>query len=296
MQFNVNKIVPEMNFYVYGTSYVGKPKSNTAMYITKKIERLLQNTDIFFECLIFAESNIDIPSKIFEKNAVVLVDNPQLEFAKFANQFAFERFEIEKKIRYKMMDTGYWISDDSVVGENVYIEPGCVIGPDVRIGDNAVILAGSVIRRAIIGNNFYANEHVAIGTNGFTIAEDEEGNQIRIPTLGKVMIGNNVEIGAHDNISCGSCEDTIIEDNVKIDALVHIGHDAYLHKNVRITAGGIIGGFDTLGEHAYVGINAVLRNRINIGERAVIGMGATVTKSIESNITVIGNPAREMKK
>lgn len=296
MQFNVNKIVPGMNFCVYGTSYVGNPKPNTAMYITKKIEHLLQNTTAFFNCLIFAESNIDIPSEIIENNAVLLVNNPQLEYAKFANLFASERFEIEKKIRYKMMDSGYWISEDCVIGENVYIEPGCVIGPDVKIGNNAVILAGSVIRRASIGNEFYANEHVAIGTNGFTIAEDEKGNQMRIPTLGKVMIGNNVEVGAHDNISCGSCGDTIIEDNVKIDALVHIGHDAYLHKNVRITAGGIIGGFDTLGEHAYVGINAVLRNRINIGERAVIGMGATVTKSVESNITVIGNPAREMKK
>lgn len=296
MQFDISRIVPEMNFYIYGTSYVGNPKSNTAMYITKKIEHLLSNTDSFSNCLIFAESNISIPPEIINKNAVVITENPQLEYAKFANQFASERFEKEKKIKFELTDSGYWISEDSIIGENVYIEPGCIIGPEVTIGNNAVILAGSVIRRTTIGNNFYANEHATVGVNGFTMAENENGDLIRIPTLGKVIIGDNVEVGAHDNISCGSCGDTIIEDNVKIDALVHIGHDVYLHKNVRITAGGIIGGFDILAERAYVGINAVLRNRINIGARAVIGMGSTVTKSVEADITVAGNPAKILKK
>ena len=87
-----------------------------------------------------------------------------------------------------------------------------------------------ILEDAVIGDNFVACEDSTIGTNGFTMTEDESGNKFRIPTLGKVVIGNNaaVEIYSLTNISCGSAGNTIIEDNVKIDSLVHIGHDAYL--------------------------------------------------------------------
>ena len=77
---------------------------------------------------------------------------------------------------------------------------------------------------------------------------------------------------------------------------MYIGHDVHLHRNVDITAGGIIGGLDKLGEHSYVGINAVLRNRITVGANAIIGMGSTVTKSVEAGITVAGDPARLFEK
>ena len=296
MQFDVSKIVPEKHFFIDGASYIGAPKSNTAMYITKKVERLLGALDSVAECLIFAESNIEVPAEIMEKNAVVLTPNPQLDYARFAAQFAAERFEEEKKLKFRQTDDGYFISEDCEIGENAYIEPGCVIGPDVQIGKNAVILAGSVIRRSTIGDNFYANEHAVVGANGYTMADDENRDKLRIPTLGRVIIGDNVEIGAHDNVSCGSSGNTVIENNVKIDALVHIGHDVHLHRTVDITAGGIIGGFDELGEHSYVGINAVLRNRITVGANAVIGMGSTVTKSVEADVTVAGNPARLFEK
>ena len=143
---------------------------------------------------------------------------------------------------------------------------------------------------------FLCNEQAVIGANGFTMATDRNGNKLRIPTLGGVRIGNHVEVGAHDGISCGSSGNTIIEDYVKLDALVHIGHDVHLEKNVEITAGVIIGGFCTLGEEAYAGINSCLRNRRTIGSNVTIGMGTTVIRDIPANTTVVGNPARELKK
>ena len=117
--------------------------------------------------------------------------------------------------------------------KTAYIEPGCFIGHNVKIGDNARILYGSVIKNAVVGDNFLCNEYALIGANGFNMAEDLDGNKIRIPSLGYVIIGNNVEIGAYNNISCGSGGDTIIEDWVKIDAHVHLGHDVHLKKNYR---------------------------------------------------------------
>ena len=292
MKFDVSRIVPDRRFCVDGASYIGRPRSNTAMYITKKVEVLLSALDSVTECLIFAESGIVVPDVILERHAFHFSDKPQLSYARFAQQFADEREAEERKLEIRLAKGGYYLCEGSVIGADAVIEPGVFIGPDVRIGNNARILAGTVIRHTTIGDDFVANEFAVIGANGFTMAEDEEGNKIRIPTLGRVEIGNHVEIGAQNNVSCGSGGNTVIEDYVKLDALIHIGHDVHLRKNVEITAGVTVGGFTELGEHAYVGVNAVLRNRIRIGDNAVIGMGATVTKSVEANTTVAGNPAR----
>lgn len=296
MGFNVSRVVAGKSFDIVGLSYIGAPRSNTAMFISKKVEHLLMALEAVNKCLIFAERGINVSNFLAEKHAFHFSENPQLAYAKFAVQFAEERFAEEKLLRYTLTAGGYYVSEDVNIPDDAYIEPGCIIGPDVQIGKNAKILAGTIIRHSTIGNNFLANEYAVIGANGFTMAEDEDGNKLRIPTLGRVVIGNNVEVGTHDNISCGSGGDTVIEDYVKIDALVHLGHDVRLQKNVEITAGGIIGGFDNLGEYSYVGINAVLRNRINVGEKAIIGMGSTVTKSVDAGITVAGNPAKVFEK
>ena len=296
IKFNVSRIVEGKSFDIVGMSYIGVPRSNTAMFISKKVEHLLLELETVDKCLIFAEHGIEIPGFLAEKHAFHFSENPQLAYARFATQFAEERFAEEKTLKYRLTAGGYYVSEDVNIPDDAYIEPGCVIGPDVQIGENAKILAGTIVRHSTIGNNFLANENAVIGANGFTMAEDEAGNKLRIPTLGRVIIGNNVEVGTHDNISCGSGGDTVIEDYVKIDSLVHLGHDVFLQKNVEITAGGIIGGFDSLGEHSYVGINAVLRNRINVGEKAIIGMGSTVTKSVDAGIIVAGNPAKVFEK
>ena len=296
MEFNVSRIVKERDFPIYGMSYIGAPNSNTAMFISKKVERLLSALESVENCLVFAETGINVPDNIDTKHAFHFSDKPQLEYAKFATQFFEERNAEEAELSYSLTPGGYYVSETAKIGDNSFIEPGCLIGHGVTIGKNARILKGSVIRHAAIGDNFISNEYAVIGAFGFTMAEDDEGNKIRIPTLGGVEIGNNVEIGAHDNISCGSAGNTVIEDYVKIDALVHIGHDVHLGRNVEITAGGIIGGFDDLGEHSYIGINAVLRNRINIGDNTIVGMGSTVTKSFGPDITIAGNPAKLFEK
>lgn len=296
MKFDLSEFDSEKYNEIIGVSYIGKPRSNTAMFITLKVEELLSKLNDVENCLVFTENGIKIPNYIEKEHLFVLCDKPRLEYARFANLFAQKRIENEKRIKYVFSPKGFFLSEDSHVEPDAYIEPGCIIGPDVVIGRNAKILAGSVIRRTTIGDNFISNERAVVGANGFTITEDENGNKVRIPTLGRVVIGNNVEVGVSTNISCGSGDNTVIEDFVKIDALVHIGHDAHIHKNVEITAGGIIGGFDELDDNVYVGINATLRNRITIGNNAVIGMGSTVTKSVEEDVTVAGNPAKKFDK
>lgn len=292
ISFNVNRFSPDHSFDISGTSYIGAPRSNTAMFITRKVETLLNALSEVSECLVFAEEGISVSDELKKKHAFVFSGKPQLEYARFANQFAEERFKEEKKLKFILTSGGYYTSEDTIIPEDAYIEPGCVIGPDVQIGHNARILAGAIIRRSTIGDNFLANERCIVGANGFTMADDESGNKTRIPTLGRVIIGNNVEIGTLNNISCGSGGDTVIEDNVKTDSLVHIGHDVHLHKNVEVTAGVTFGGFVEANEGAYVGVGSVLRNRINLGDHCFIGMGSNVTKSVDANIVVAGNPAK----
>lgn len=296
IRYNVSCVVEGKFFDIIGMSYIGAPRSNTAMFITKKVEYLISALEAVDECLIFVENGISIAKKLNEKHAFYFCDNPQLAYARFANVFAKARFEEEKKLKFSLTSGNYYVSEDVTIPKDAYIEPGCVIGPDVQIGKNAKILAGAIIRRATIGDEFVANEHAVVGANGFTMTQDDDGNKIRIPTLGRVVIGDQVEIGVHNNISCGSGGDTILEDNVKLDALVHIGHDVHLHKSVEITAGATLGGFIDAGEGAYIGIGSVLRNRITLGENSFIGMGSNITKSVEANTVVAGNPAKPFNK
>lgn len=277
---------------IESVSYAGNPISNTAMYITKKVEHLLANLEKVDGCLVFAEENIEIPEELAAKHSFVKTKTPQRDYARYVNELADKKRARDDARNYTLTEGGYVIGENVTIGQNTLIEPGAFIGHDVVIGNNAVIKAGAKIRDTIAGDGFIACENCTVGTTGFTMADDEDGNKMRIPTLGKVVIGNNVEVGALSNISCGSAGNTVLEDNVKLDSLVHLGHDVFLGKNVEIPAGAILGGFCVLEEGAYVGVNATLRNRIHIGKNAFIGMGAVVTKSVEDGVTVVGNPAK----
>lgn len=296
MEISASQYSSKYSFAVTGASYIGAPRSNTAMFVTKKVGTLIQALQGVEDCLVFAEEGLEVPEELVKKHCFVFSTNPQCDYARFTESFFGEEERANSSIGYEVLSNGAHISKSASIGSNAVIEPEVVIGPGVVIGNNARIYAGAIVKNAIIGNNVIINEHAVIGANGFTMANDEEGNKIRIYSLGKVQIGNDVEIGAHDNVSRGSGGNTIIEDSVKIDALVHVGHDAHLHKNVEITAGAVIGGFVDAKEGAYVGINAVIRNRVVLGNNCFIGMGATVTKTVENGITVVGNPAKPFEK
>lgn len=289
MAFSVSEFSSGHAFEITCVSYAGKPLDNSAMYITKKVERLIDNLRGCKCCLVFVEESIEIPEDLELKNVFVKTPTPQKDYAQFVERMWQERKTADAKKKYTLTTEGYYIGEDVVIGEGTIIEPRCLIGHGVVIGKNALIKSGACIKNAVIGDNFIAGENCAIGTFGFTMADDENGNKIRIPTLGRVVIGNDVEVGALSDVPCGSAGDTILEDYVKIDALVHVGHDDHLYKNVEITAGAILGGFDNLYEGAYVGINATTRNRIDVGAHARVSMGAAATKSVSEGETVSGN-------
>lgn len=281
---------------INSVSYAGNPKDYTAMFITNKVSYLIENLRDHVGCLVFVETGMQIPRDILAKHEFIFSDYPQREYAKFAIELQHQRDCFEQSRRYSISPEGFFLGENARVGKDAYIEPTAIIGHDVVIGDNAVISAGTVIKNAIIGDNFIACAGCKIGMPGFTMAKDDFGNNIRIPTLGKVEIGDHVEVGVNTNISCGSGGNTIIEDYVKLDALVHVGHDVHIHKNAEIPAGVILGGYSDIGENVFIGINSAVRNRKSIGSNAYIGMGTVVNKNVDEGIIAVGNPVRKLEK
>lgn len=280
---------------ITGVSYIGAPKDHTAMYITTKVQRLLSGLENAAGCLIFAETGMDVPEALLLRHRFSFSDNPQLAYTEFAQQLADQQDAQDDARVYTLAPGGYYLGENVTIGQGAVIQPMALIGHGVTIGARARIGAGAKIFRAVIGDDFIAGPGCTIGTWGFTMARDEAGDNIRIPTLGMVRIGNRVEIGALTNVCCGSGADTVLEDCAKVDALVHLGHDVHLRKNTEIAAGVILGGYSDIGADTFAGINAAVRNRAVVGPHTTIGMGAVVTKALPEQSTVVGNPAKPMK-
>ncbi len=146
-----------------------------------------------------------------------------------------------------------------------------------------------------IGNNVKIKENAVIGTDGFGFERNEKDEFEKFPHYGKVIIGNDVHIGAFVTIDRGNLNDTIIGDGTKIDNHVHIGHNAQIGKHCLIVAGSVIGGSSIIGDYTELNMSVLIRPHIKIGTHCIIGMGSVVTKNIPNNSIVYGNPG-EVKK
>lgn len=150
----------------------------------------------------------------------------------------------------------------------------------------------SVINDCVeFGRNVVVYPYCVIGYEGFGFYNDVVGGLKNFPCHGKTILGDNVEVFSFVNIDRGTLDDTVIEENTKIDHHCHIAHNVQIGRNCIITAGTVIGGSSKIGDNVYIGINSTIRNWIKIGDNVTIGMGSVVTKDIKDGLTVYGNPA-----
>lgn len=149
--------------------------------------------------------------------------------------------------------------------------------------------------KIIIGDNCEIKPSAVLGNDGFGFEPDENGDLVFFPHFGNVVIEDNVRIGSHVCIDRGNMHDTIIKDGVKIDNLVHVGHNVTIGKNTLVVAGSVICGSVEIGENCFIGANSTIRQKLKIGNNVVIGMGAVVTKDIPDNEIWAGNPAKFLK-
>ena len=135
-----------------------------------------------------------------------------------------------------------------------------------------------------------------MGGSGFGFVKDDDGNKLRFPQIGGLIIGHHVEIGANTCIDRGALSDTEIGDYTKINNLCHIAHNNKIGRNVTITGCVNVSGSNIIDDRVWIAPNASIRGFIHIGEGSVVGMGAVATKDIPAGETWVGNPARKMEK
>lgn len=173
------------------------------------------------------------------------------------------------------------IHEGVTLGENVRIESGCVISFDVVIGDNTVLHPNVVIEHAtVIGSNCTIYAGVAIGTDGFGYERDGDA-YLKIPQIGNVIIGNDVDIGANATIDRGALLDTIIHDGVKLDNLVQVAHNVEIGKNTVISSFTGIAGSTKIGENCLIGGGVGIRDNIEIVSNVMITGRTFVSSSIK---------------
>ncbi len=202
-----------------------------------------------------------------------------------------------KETQYGFRGTGTFISSEVQIDESVYIGHNCTIIGNIRIGANTIIENNvSISNDVTMGTDCLIHSGVVIGADGFGFAFGEDGLPIKVEHFGGVTIGNRVEIGANTCIDRGTIDRTIIQDDVKIDNLVHIAHNVILKQGAVVVAGAIICGSAQLGENSYVAPGGIVKNQLIIGNSALVGLGAVVTKPVDKSSVVAGIPAKEIRK
>lgn len=220
----------------------------------------------------------------------LIANNSKELFFSIINQFFVENIKKSYIGKNSIIET-------IQIGKDVFIGNNCYISSKVIIGDNVVIKNNVVIEGDIkIGNNTTISSGVVIGSDGYGYYQNEKGKNIRVPHLGGVVIGNNVEIGANTCIDRGTLGDTIIGENVKIDNLCHIAHNVHIEDNVSIIALSMIAGSVNLKKNSYIAPSASVMNQMTIGKNSIVGLGAVVVKDVEDNVVVAGVPAKVIRK
>jgi UDP-3-O-[3-hydroxymyristoyl] glucosamine N-acyltransferase len=190
-----------------------------------------------------------------------------------------------------VVEAGARVGARAVVGAGSVVGAGVTIGPDTRIAMNV-----SIDARARIGERCIIHAGAVIGADGFGFARDEH-EWVKIPQLGSVVIGNDVEIGANTTIDRGTIDDTVVEDGVKLDNLVQIAHNVRVGAHTVMAAMSGAAGSTRIGRRCMIGGGTVLINHIEICDDAVLLFRSVIAKSITQPGVYSGSlPADEAEK
>ena len=233
----------------------------------------------------------------FRTGVSIVIDNPYLYFAK-VSQLLNPSKSLKKEVHKSAI-----IHPSCKLGQDIYIGPNVVIDENVSIDDGVVIHAGSMIEadsvigkasvihpnvviktNSVIGKNCTLYAGCVIGSDGFGYAKDDS-KWLAIPQIGRVILGDNVDIGSNSTIDRGALDDTIVSSGVKIDNLVQIGHNCMIGENTIIAGCVGIAGSAKIGKNCAIGGAAMILGHLSITDDVTISPGSMITRSIKTSGT-----------
>jgi len=180
------------------------------------------------------------------------------------------------------------VARDVKLGKGVSIGPYCVVGEGVSIGDETCLYPGVVIYPGCaIGARCILHAGVVIGADGFGIAEDA-GRWIKIPQIGAVRIGDEVEIGANTTIDRGAIDDTVIEEGVKLDNQIQIGHNVRVGAHTAMAGCVGVAGSADIGRHCTLGAGSMVLGHLHIADHVHVSAATVISRSIAKPGTYTG--------
>lgn len=224
----------------------------------------------------------------------LVADNPYLTYAKVAALLA-PAAAMEAGIHPAAVVADDAVIDDGVrigphavigaearVGARAIIGPGCVVGAGASIGADSQLVANvTILHDCVVGQRALFHPGVVVGADGFGIANDG-GAWVKVPQLGRVVIGDDVELGANTTVDRGAIEDTVIEDGVKIDNQVQVAHNVRIGAHTAIAGCTGIAGSVTVGRHCAIGGGVGITGHLEITDGVQITAMSLVTKSIDA--------------
>ncbi|MDE2579220.1 MAG: UDP-3-O-(3-hydroxymyristoyl)glucosamine N-acyltransferase [Hyphomicrobiales bacterium] len=277
-------------------AYYDNPRYAAALAHTRAGACLLRARDALRLAPGAAALVVEDPYRAFARLAATLCPDslraaPLSEEDHAPTAYAHPSATIETGVR---LDAGAVVGAGAEIGAGTLIGPNAVIGAGVRIGRDCTIGAGASVLHALIGDRVILHPGVRVGQDGFGFALGPRGHA-KVAQMGRVVIQDDVEIGANATIDRGSARDTMIGEGTKIDNLVQIGHNAIIGRHCVIVAQVGVAGSAEIGDFVAIGGQAGIAGHLRIGRGARIAAQAGVMRDVAAGETVGGAPAMAMK-
>ena len=281
------KLAGDAGYEIHGACSLANGKPNRLSFLgDKRYAAHLKTTQA--GAVIVRESDADIGPSV-----KLISANPALDFARVATLFEHQE-SVEQGIHPSatvadnaQVDTRACIGPQVCIGKAAVIEagavigPGCVIGDEVHIGPDSRLVANvTVIGRSRIGARALLLPSCVIGARGFGLIPDANRHWQAVPQLGRVIIGDDVEIGAGTTIDRGAIDDTVIENGCKIDNHIHIAHNCRIGEHTVAAGWTGVAGSTTIGKHCMIAGGVGIADNLSISDNTVVTAMTMVSSSI----------------
>ena len=292
---------------ITGVNHVSEASANQLTFIgQKKYIRLWQQSNASAAII---DSRFNLGA--IQGRALISVADPDLALAKVLTIFSPEPPRCKPGIHSTAVidatatigakaaiGAGCYIGPRAVIGENAKLYPNVTVLDDTKIGSGTVIWSGTVIReRCKIGKRCIIHPNVSIGADGFGYRPSPDGKGlVKIPQIGTVEIGDQVEIGAGSCIDRGKFSSTIVGDGTKIDNLVQIAHNCIIGRSCVMAGQSGLAGSVTIGDGVIIGGRAMVSDHVKIGDGVKLGGNTGVIRDVPPGKTLLGMPADDYRK